>query len=206
MSISLVKDITLALIQWFALLSLRIPVIILGLGVVPLGLLFAKEHHTIREKPWGDWRLIHMPKLFWLWDNKRDGCMGDSRGDYWLYGCPKFIKNNSYLKALWWLVNRNPANNWSRRMKPNSVDVRDLNITLLGGMKNVYKTSYPLWQFVKGSGKINYYGFYALIPFLNGYINIRLGHKISYKHRIKDFSSDPQKAIKGFTFRVLYDR
>ena len=203
----MIIHIVTAVLMWLVLFVGRLIVIILGLAAVPIGVLTTKEVESDRARKWADWRLRKMNKAFWLWDNDRDGSMGDTRGNYDDHQRPGFIKNSTYLKAVYWLAIRNPANNYSRFLRPNSVDVRDLEIEKLGGDSVVAKGANKVWQFTIGRGKtFNYYGFYMLIPAKDGYWNIRLGHKIMEKHIGKDYSSDPQKAIKGFTIRVLLDR
>ena len=196
-----------ASLMWLVLFVGRMAVMLLGIVVVPIGALTLREVDSDREHSWTDWRMKKMNKLFWLWDNDRDGSMGDTRGNYNDHQRPGFIRNSSYLKAVYWLAIRNPANNWSRFMHPNSVDVRDLEIEKLAGDSIVTKGAKKAWQLTIGRGKtFNYYGFYILTPAKDGHWNIRLGHKIMEKHIGKDYSGDPQKAIKGFTIRVLLDR
>lgn len=209
----MVKHVFVAVLMWLALALLRVPVILLGLLVVPAALPFRRELASNREGLyWPGWKLVRLPWWAWPWDNLRDGCMGDVRGDYWFreyHGFLDWLPNKwvPFAKMAWWLAIRNPANNFSRFMRPNAVDVRTLKISLLAGHWGVDKTMHTSWQFVMGQGAaFRYYGFYCLIPFRGGHINIRVGHKIEPKHYLQDFSGDPQKAIKGFTFRLLWDR
>ena len=203
----MIIHIVTAALMWLVLFAGRLVVMLLGIVIVPIGVLTTKEVESDRAHKWADWRLRKMHKVFWLWDNDRDGSMGDTRGNYDDHQRPGFIKASAYLKAVYWLAIRNPANNWSRFMKPNSVDVRELEIEKLAGDSIVTKGAKTVWQFTIGRGeKFNYYGFYMLIPYKDGHWNIRFGHKISEKHIGKDYSGDPQKAIKGFTIRVLLDR
>ena len=203
----MIIHIVTAVLMWLALFAGRLVVILLGIVAVPIGVLTTKEVESDRAHSWADWRLRKMHKVFQLWDNDRDGSMGDVRGNYDDHQRPGFLKDSVYLKAVWWLAVRNPANNWSRFMKPSAVDVRALDIEKLAGDSVVVKGAKTVWQFTLGRGEtFNYYGFYMLIPTKNGYWNIRLGHKILEKHIGKDYSSDPQKAIKGFTIRVLFSR
>jgi len=204
----MIKHVVLAVGMWIGLLIPRIIVILLGIVAVPIGVLFTKEAPSNRPHPkYPEWRLMKMPKIFWIWDNDRDGSMGDVRGNYERIQRPGFMKDNTYWKAVYWLAVRNPANNWSRFLRPNSVDVRTLRIAQLAGSFDVVKSNVKSYQFVIGRGyKFNYYGFYMLIPYKDGHWNIRLGHKIAPKHAGDGFEKDEQKALKGYTFRVLLDR
>jgi len=201
------KHVILASVMWLILFVARIVIILLGLIIVPIGVLTTREVKSYRGHSWHAWRLRKMHKIFWIWDNDRDGSMGDVRGNYEVFQRPTPIKDSDYLKAVYWLAIRNPANNWSRFLRPNSVDIRDLVISKLGGDSDVVKSDKKSWQFTLGEGKIfNYYGFYMLIPYKDGHWNIRFGHKIMEKHIGKRYTNDQQKALKGFTVRVLVDR
>ena len=203
----MIKHTLSATVMWAVLFAARLVILLAGLVVVPIGVLTTKEVPSSRPHRWPAWRLKKMHKIFWLWDNDRDGSMGDVRGNYEDFQRPSPIKDSTYLKAVYWLAIRNPANNFSRFMKPNSVDVRELEIEKLGGDSPVVKGAKTSWQFTKGKGRVfTYYGFYLLKPYKDGYLNVRLGHKISEKHIGKSYDSDPQKALKGFTIRILIDR
>lgn len=215
MNQSLIKHSLIAGLMWILLLLARILVIALGLLVVPVALPFrsvATSTRTLKPHHWPSWKLVRLPKWAWPWDNLRDGCFGDIRGDYWIDLYPGFVNKLPencvpFVKMFWWLAIRNPANNFSRYLRPIGVDARTLDMELLAGDWLVEKDAGFRHQFVRGKGKtFTYYGFYSLIPFRNGHINIRLGHKLAPKDATKDFSKDPEKAMKGFTFRFLFDR
>lgn len=225
----MIKHILTATGMWLALAALRVPMILLGFVVVPLALPFRRTVESDRGGlGWAGWHLVRLPWWAYPWDNPRDGALGDTQGRYWLRDAPDWLRGR-FTKMWWWLAFRNPCNAWSRFIRPNGVDVRTLVITLFAGDWAVRKGDRTAWQFVVGRGPIfSYYGFYALFPVaftlhwpalflrdmtirwqqrrVEGHINIRLGHKIEPKHQVQDFSADPQKAVKGFTFRVLFDQ
>ena len=71
-----------------------LPLMILGLFIIPVGLLFEKNNH--------------LPTLCWLWDNDKYGCNG---GDFWKRTRGE---NTSFISKFIWLALRNPTYNSSR--------------------------------------------------------------------------------------------
>lgn len=199
----MIKHVALSLFTWGVLFALRVPMIILGWFIVPVALLYRKEQKHDRQLSDFPWKNIQLPKWVYPWGNTRDGCMGDIRGKYWTKDHPWFARTD-YLKMYWWLAFRNPCNNFSRYMPPNAVDVNTLDLELLAGDRDVHKDTKTRWQFILGKGTINWYGFWMIVPFLKGHLDIRAGHKIKYSHKFNPVQ-DQQKAIKGFTIRINYD-
>jgi hypothetical protein len=201
------KDIVTAVAMWTVLALIRLPMTILGLFVVLVALPFAKEHDHARLKvTWNEWTLIRLPRWAWLWDNERDGAMGDTRGRFWFKQAPKFLGDNTFLKQYWWMAIRNPCNNFSRFMRPNGVDVRTLEITYKGDYV-VKRSDKLLWQFVKGQGPVfTYYQFDLKVPaWGDRHFSMRFGHKISPKYQLDNYVTDEQGYMKGFTARFNFD-
>ncbi|MCB5270521.1 MAG: hypothetical protein LHW56_01600 [Candidatus Cloacimonetes bacterium] len=180
---------------WVVLLVLRQVVALAGLLVTPVALLFAREVESQRPQMeralgklvWEDWKLIRLPAWAWPWDNLRDGAMGDIRGLYWFEQAPKWLKTD-YLKQLWWLAWRNPCNNFSRFIPLLGVNLVNKEVVTLASSDayRFYKVKrHPYWN--------------LHLRLFNG--TLKLGHKIFPKHNLTDWSRDPQKAIKGITFR-----
>ena len=200
-----------AVLMWTLLILIRIPMILLGLVVVAVALPFAKVHPDptdplrVAKLKWSDWQLVRLPVWAWPWDNMRDGAMGDTRGRYWYAQAPGFLIT-PYLKQYWWLAVRNPCNNFSRFMRPNTVDVRKLVITYIGDDK-VVRTNKTSWNFVKGTGTFwTYFLFELMTPaFGNRHLQIKVGHKISPKYQGEDYTTDEQGYQKGFTARINFD-
>ena len=197
----MIIDIVKAVIVWTLLLLYRIPFALVSPVVVAIGLLFQKEMPTDRVPAWDGWKFMQMPKIFWPWDNQRDGNMGDIRGDYPTLQAPKFL--NDFWLAWWWLVIRNPVNNISRHVPGINCDLRKHTVELLAGDELVRdRGTTDGWQFCK-AGKF-YYGFYLVTKPLFGTdtgFRMRVGYKVEPRHNSKDWSADPSKAIKGFTHR-----
>lgn len=186
---------------WLVILAARIIMILLGFLVVPVALYGIK----IPDNP-AEWRLIRLPAWALPWDNIKDGVLGDKRFHYWKEGdqFPALIEDSPYLKALYWLAVRNPANYFSRFLRGIGCPVDQCTVILLAGVELVRPSvgAYG-WQFVKADGPVfNYWGFYWATP----HWTVRLGHKIEPRHNGKDFSADPLKAWKGVTFKVNYEK
>ena len=160
------------------LLICRIPFILVSPFIVAIGLLFEKEEITYRPHPWGKWKLMKMPKIFWPWDNDRDGNLGDVKGKYANIQAPKFL--SPYWKKWYWLVVRNPVNNISRHVPGINCDVSKNHVELLAGKAIISDSSWLTgYQFCK-AGKF-YYGFYLVTKPIIGQrgFRIRMGYKIA---------------------------
>lgn len=203
----MIKDIVIALLNWSLILVIRIPATILGLVIVPIGLLFKVESNI--NQPFSIyntdryWWHVGLPKLFYLWSNARDGLKGDKRG--WYDAHTYFKNSDSFLSQWWWGAIRNPVNNM-RFIRGISVNMTEAKVSKLAGQDFVHddKENYG-WNFLKATGpKFSYYSFYYV-----GEANkeskawvFYIGHKILLRHNTEDWSQDPQKAWKGFTIRA----
>jgi len=144
-----------------------------------------------------EWRLV---KLRWWahpWGNLRDGILGDRRLHYWNKGdqFPPILDGHDWLKAYWWVAFRNPTNNMKRFYRFFGCNV--LECLSLGNTVNVVKSG-KHWKLLELQGPIfKYFGF----RYSSAKYNIWIGHKIDLKHNDYDFSNDPQRAWKSWTFR-----
>lgn len=105
--LSILFLIPILLATFIFFLCIDLPMTLLGLFMVPLGLLFCKKDSE------------HMPKLFWFWDNDRDGINGDGReptatdpGAGWKGNEHTQGNQQSMWNRFRWLAIRNPANNF----------------------------------------------------------------------------------------------
>lgn len=194
------------LITWPLIFILKIIISFLGIFLTPFCLIGVDI-----EKEYSKWEMVKLNKLGWLFENLRDGCIGDVRLDYWNNGkqYPSWFDSlpmSQYIKAYYWIALRNPFNR-NRYIPLLGCDMRVCEVTLLAGQEFVSDTkkSYG-WQFVKTSGPIfNYYGFYLYKPWRSKFIRIRLGHKIEPRYNDKTWNDDPSRASKswkGTTFGI----
>ena len=88
--------------KWSALFTTSLIFDILGVIIIPIALLFAKESDD------------HLPSIFWPWDNDRDGINGD--GETGISGWRGPEHANGLERTFWyryvWLAFRNPSNNY----------------------------------------------------------------------------------------------
>ena len=217
-----------AVLGWTVALALRIPIAIIGLIVVPIGLLFSvydeskaqpfTQHNTERF-----WYHVGLPKWLWLWSNDRDGAKGDKRG-WWDANVTFGENSDSFVAQFWWMAVRNPANNL--RFTPFfSVNLAEYPVQLLAGQEHVDDDddgSGLGWQFCVVRGSIfKYYSFWYLsqemptwltkvFPSLHEHVfQIRIGHKIKPRYNIEYYNRNGEltederhSAWKGFTFRI----
>lgn len=223
------KSVCEAILGWIIAIIIRLPLFILGLVLVPIGLLFkvedsakAKrftEHNTDRY-----WWHVGLPKWLWLWSNDRDGARGDKRG-WWDANTTVGENADSFAAMFWWLAIRNPVNNM--RFHPwFAADLFEADVELLAGQYHVDDDddgSGLGWQFCRfDNGDVKLYSFYYLsqpmpewlvkiIPSLKEHVfQIRIGHKIKPRYnddfptgKRDEYDLDTQeRAWKGFTFRV----
>lgn len=218
------KDIIYTIISWIIGAIIKLVAFILGLVIVPFGLLFLKDvdestrrsYSDKRQKP-GEWVHIGLKgKLFWLWENDRDGYAGDMRG-WWNTNARFDGGAYAFWNLFWWGAVRNPSNNL--RFVPGlTCDVSQSTVEMLAGT-NPYtddKLAQTGWCFLRAKGKyFNYYEFrYTGKPNKNNKapLYIRMGHKIKITHNDIDWSlpqyqkgaEDYTKRFKGFTIRLRF--
>lgn len=177
-----------AILLWPILFVVRILMTLIGIPLIPLAMLWRTTTPSTRPHSWDDWKLVNLPKWAWLWDNVRDGAMGDVRGKYWFIQAPGWA-TTPFLKMFNWLALRNPVNNFSRWTPILSIDCNGKTIEVLSqGVRHQFLfLGFPYYHLR--------YNFYKDCWF-------KLGHKLDLKYNGKDWSEDPQKARRGFTFRI----
>lgn len=201
-----------ASLQWFALLVVRVVLILVGLPVVALAMPFSVIDHSV-----SDGRLIeNLPRWAWLFGNDYDGLQGDKRG-WWgancdasvLFGLLPLLRRlgvpldpltkTDWLARWWWAAVRNPVNNL--RLVPGfNCPVSECVIRFLGAPVVEDKPGYSGWQFVAArhaGGRSRWYGFYLVHQWnTSRAFVLRLGYKIKPEH---EGSDEPGK---GMTYKI----
>lgn len=178
---------TFCAIFWPLLFAVRVLMILLGFFIVPIAMIWRKEVKSDRVPTWTSWSLVRLPTWAWPWGNIRDGSKGDVRGKYWFEQAPQWMWG--WLKEYNWLAWRNPCNNFSRWTPILSVDINGIETKCLSqSIKHQFLSAgFPYyhwrWNFWKDCW-------------------LKCGHKLDLKYNGKDWSSDLQKATRGFTFRI----
>lgn len=208
------KAVILAIIWWPFIFVVRVAMILLGVPLVTLAMLWLSVDYGSRQnfsQYAGVWYRERLPLWAWPWDNLRDGAMGDQRGWYWVEGYPSWIdalpdRLQPNVKRWYWLVIRNPANNFSRFTRGVGCNTAECTIRLLAGQDYVRdRLGGEGWQFVEADGPIfKYWGFYYVSRWqiFGRWLRIRLGHKIEPRHNGANWDDDQDKAWKGVTFRI----
>lgn len=210
------RDYILAVLQWAALIIVRVPLIVLGLFVVAAAIPFRQFALSTEAAKDKNRRAIwNLPRWAWLWGNDFDGLLGDKRG-WWDENCDReaffgllpylrtflripVLRSDHFLAMWWWAAVRNPVNNL--RFVPGiSCPVSECLITYKGSRVVEDKPKLSGWQFVKAEridGISVWYGFYLVHAWSDtrAFV-IRLGYKIKPDHIGRD---EPQK---GMTFKV----
>ena len=163
---------------------------LLGMIVVPFAIPYAKDTGTyIGEDP-VLWIERHLPKWAWLWDNDRDGTLGDKRG-WW-----RKNKCNGHPETFWnqyrWLALRNPVNNL-QRVWPLYLNGLNLEKEFIGDYRVDDDPNEGGWHFVRSGWRT---GFYLIFEygFMGRSLEIRTGWKLRPENQ-KD------KAV-GFTVLI----
>lgn len=178
--------------QFIWLFLVQLPVIALGVFLVPIGIPFRRNVNGV----------VRLPKWLLPWDNILDGITGDSRGYYQAYSkdWPPF------LAMWWWTAFRNPANYFKRFII--ACDITKTRTTKLAGQSYVRDDLYSTgWQFlvaVDGFEYKNYYQLYVVKRWFNSSraLVIQLGFKFKLDDELIDYSDSEYKKFKGFTFEI----
>jgi len=202
------KDILIATITWLFFFLVQLAGIVLGLIVVPLGLIFRKKDSST-EKPFTtfnthrNWVYEDLPKWLEPWQNIEDGLRGDHRG-WW--DANSFGEDSSKpFNMFWWSAIRNPFNYFKRFVI--GCDVRDYTFTKLAGQEYVRDDLVNTgWQFLKAtptkkSGKwFPRYMFYLVKQYgiSERALVIQIGNKIKLEHN-GVVEADEYDYWKGFT-------
>lgn len=187
-------NLALALIQWAALIVVRVLLIVFGLPIVALAIPFRAPAASVSDSR----KIVSLPRWAWLWGNDFDGLLGDKRG-WWVENTPFDWPADSFAAMWWWAAIRNPANNL--RLVPGiSCPVSECLITYRGHYTVEDKPNMGGWQFVaarRRGGQSRWYGFYFVHEWsaTRAFV-IRVGHKIKPSHM---GGGEPGK---GMTFKL----
>jgi len=120
------------------------------------------------------WAERHLPKWAWIWDNDRDGTLGDKRG-WWRYercdGRPGTCWNQYRWTAL-----RNPVNNL-QRIWPFYLNGLNLEKTYIGDYRVDDDPDMGGWHFVQSGWRTGFYLIYEY-GFMDKCLEIRTGWKL----------------------------
>lgn len=186
-----------------------VPLIILGLIIVPLGLLFkddSKKDSTYKTDGTSEWWLRTLPSWAKWWGNPIDGFLGDDSYRWASRDIPFGLKNTSFLGMFWWGAIRNPLNYFKRFVI--SCDVRECSYKLLQGKEYVRDDNANQgYQFLKATRKSDgkaYYRIYGVWQYgqSNRAFVLEIGNKFDKSHFSENYSGREYKAFKGFTFVV----
>lgn len=158
---------------------------VLGLFLIPIGLMYrSTSTDTKFPKQYEGWKLVKMPKYFWIWDNDEVGAMGDHT---WPGSLAKsFLSTKLKLSVdhpvamWWWLAVRNPVNNLQQlvgqRMEPSAV-ISYSGDSLVDDRAGKAGNG---WHLVKcKSGGKTTYSFYLVKYYSDNYcLRIRIGYKV----------------------------
>lgn len=196
----MIKHYLAAGILWALWLVFRTAFIIAGFVVVPIGLLFRTETPVTDKsrQAYPSRKIVHLPKIFWLWDNDAEGAMS------WMDEWPEMCWNgkpDSFLSMFQWLAIRNPVNNM-RFVKYLAVFIPDAkDFELLAGAQYVDdKADARGFQF----SRCKMHGFpYYSFRWVGEKYYAEIGHKIEPRHFKPDYLLDlpERKKWKGMTFR-----
>lgn len=158
--------------------------VILGIIIVPFALLFSTKEINTTKQQFNGWEYRQLPKWAWIWDNTIYGTMGNT--DFISRDRNPFYKNpTGFMSQYYWLVFRNPTNNFEQ-WKYSSVDLRECSpIAWIG--KEYIDNDISGFQFVWCYPKNSFFprvGLYFMLPiFKSGRaVECRIGFKLNPKH------------------------
>lgn len=187
-------NLLLALIQWAALIVVRVILIVLGFAVVAAAIPFRVLAVSLSDGR----TIINLPRWAWLWGNDFDGLTGDKRG-WWAANTAFGWPVDSFCAMWWWAAVRNPVNNM--RLVPGiSCPVGQCLITYRGHHAVEDKPGLGGWQLVtakRHGGRSRWYGFYLVHEWsATRALVVRIGYKIKPAHAGSD------EPAKGMTFKL----
>lgn len=195
-----------ALVQSVVLLVLCLPVIVLGVLVVPLALLWPDDSakgktYLVRDD--GVWWLRRLPAWARPWDNPIDGSLGDDALRWALRDIPFGWVNTSFAAQVWWLAIRNPAHVFKTFWI--ACDVRRCAFDQLQGQAFVRDNPEGLgFQFLRATRDdgLRFFRIYWVWkwPWWNRAVIVELGHEFNAGHFVEDYTGREYKALKGFAF------
>lgn len=204
-------DYFLMTLSWVLMFVVQLVGIVLGLIVVPFGMLFRKldkstaknftEFNTDRQ-----WVYEDLPSWLKPWQNIEDGLRGDHRG-WW--DANSYGQDSSKLfNMFWWSAIRNPFNYFKRFTL--GCDIRKYLIVKLAGQDHVRDDLRSTgWHVLKARPlhkswlKLPRYTFYGVFRYgkSNRALVIQLGNKIKLEHN-SVVEKDEYDNYKGFTFEI----
>lgn len=202
----------------------KLPLAIVGLFVVPVGLLFVQKGRPnkfgetsqchkgkyIEKGASGHWDYWSLPGWLWLWSNDEDGLLGEPSGKH---SARVGGKERSFWGMYQWAAIRNPVNNLRyTRLMSCRVEDCDIEWKGVGDSYNaegalLLNDNDPLlegWYFVRATHRETgrkYYNYRRVKRLKSGKIlHIRCGFKVKPVHVGAVFDEDDKD--KGFTYRI----
>lgn len=178
----------------------------------------------------GTWYLVTLPRWAWPWSNDRDGALGDRRG-WWHTNAPFGLGAYHWFSMLVWLAIRNPANNL-RFTRLFGVPVTRSACTWWGSTEVEDDPGKGGCRFLLATvGLLPFYGLYWVREYappawlvsaamalelrfrvrLQGLVDellepralvVQIGFKGEPSDWLEDYSGDPSREWKGFTFEI----
>lgn len=189
-----------------------VPLIILGLVVVPVALLSpddSQKQATLVTKEGESWWLRTIRPWATWWDNPYDGFLGDSALRWALRDIPFGWKNVDYLAQVWWGAFRNPLH----RLKSFVItcDIRRCTFTHLLGQDFVRdradSTGFQFLMATRDDG-VRFFRIYWVWKWPKAFWGkdhaaiIEIGHEFRRDHWYQDYSGKDFKNLKGFAFLI----
>lgn len=187
----MIKHYILAAIQWVAILIIRSSLILLGLFIVPIGILCKQEDKSVSDGR----KIVNFPKWLWVFGNDYDGLQGDKHGN-WADATPFNLPVDHFYSMWVWAAIRNPVNNM-RRLKPFYCPANKCAFEYIGDKIVEDKPGLGGFRFTIATlGSMSWYGLYFVKEWsLTRACVIQLGFKIKPSH-----AGDPKAKEKGLTF------
>jgi hypothetical protein len=219
-----------AVLQIGGTFLVSIPLVLLGLVIVPLGLLFRRTlegtRQPFRQYP-GEWVSVRLPDCwpFRWWDNAVDGFAGDKRG--WWHDHQAWTGGAyTFLSMFIWGALRNTVNYWRRFVIACPVDHcvietlagnADVDVNANGHTRRAGNGTFA-WAFLRAADKESgkaWYAFNLVLPWTKAEIApdgavarkgrclwLRLGWEVKPEHAGMTFDTLDHRRLKPFEFRV----
>lgn len=199
-----------ALVNSIVTFIVVIPLILLGLVVVPIALLFPNDSQKVDTfktalDTGSVWWLRTLPKWANLWDNPYDGFLGDDSFRWADRDMPFGWKNTGYLAQCWWGAVRNPLHNF--KSFKITCDIRRCVYEKLAGQDFVRdrpdSTGFQFLTCVRDDGK-RFFRIYWVYqwPGTQRAAIVELGHEFRRDHWQQDYGDRGFKNLKGFAFLI----
>lgn len=230
----MIKNIFLTLkvlLMYSLVLLILLPIRILGIFLIPIGLLFTKDLNVnvpyTQYPELGNWNFIILPEWLKIFNNIVDGVRGDRRG--WYHNDQK--NKSEFFRRYWWTAFRNPTNYLNRFIL--SIDVSKVTVKKIYGKDKVDNKEnmfgIQLLEAISRESGNKYYHFQLVfgIPYTKKCCMFRVGYKfdlddnsrvwegsikrdyqsildLAIKWRKQEYLSDsPIERFKGFTVRIF---